>query len=108
MSRRRIASGKLCLNLCSLKWLRPSLSLIKSLIPLRFSQSKKEFGEGRMKLSNFSLKTEILLEFLILGVIPFGNSRWKKRSFEKVMLCLNKGNIAQSSCSIWCTSYKVF
>ena len=22
------------------------------------------------------------------------------------MLCLNKGNIADSSCSIWCTSYK--
>ena len=29
---------------------------------------KKKFEEGRMKLSIFSLKTEILLEFLRLGV----------------------------------------
>ena len=29
-----IASWKLCLNLCSLKWFRPSLSLVVNLIPL--------------------------------------------------------------------------
>ena len=62
-----IVSWKLCLNLCSLKWLRPSLSLVISLIPLGLWISKKEFGEGRMKVSIFSLKTEILLEFLRLG-----------------------------------------
>ena len=62
-----IVSWKLCLNLCSLKWLRPSLSLVISLIPLGLRISKTEFGEGRMKLSIFSLKTEILLEFLRLG-----------------------------------------
>ena len=62
-----IVSWKLCLNLCSLKWLRPSLSLVISLIPLGLWQSKEEFGGGRMKLSIFFLKTEILLEFLRLG-----------------------------------------
>ena len=62
-----IVSWKLCLNLCSLKWLRPSLSLVISLIPLGLWISKKEFGEGRMKVSIFSLKTEILLEFLRFG-----------------------------------------
>ena len=56
-----------CLNLYSLKWLRPSLSLVISLIPLGLRISKTEFGEGRMKLSIFSLKTEILLEFLRLA-----------------------------------------
>ena len=30
----------------------------------------------------------------------------EKRIFEKVMLCLNKGNIALISGSIWCTSYR--
>ena len=60
-------SPKLCLNLCSLKWLTPSVSLVISLIPLGLWQAKKEFEEGRMKLSIFSLKTEILLEFLRLG-----------------------------------------
>ena len=54
-----------------------------------------------MKLSILSLKTEILLEFLRLeSVIPFDNSVWKKRIFEKVMLCLNNENIARSSCSM--------
>ena len=38
-------------------------------------------------------------------ITPFNNSRWKKIFFEKVMLCLNKGNIADSSCSIRCASY---
>ena len=55
------------LNLCSLKWLRPSGNLVISLIPLVLQISKTEFGEGRMKLSIFSLKTEMLLEFLRLG-----------------------------------------
>ena len=50
-----IISWKLCLNLCSLKWLRPNLSLVISLNPLGLWQSKKEFGEGRMKLNIFSL-----------------------------------------------------
>ena len=36
--------------------------------------------------------------------MPFNNSRWKKRSREKVMLCLHKGNIALKSGNIWCTS----
>ena len=55
------------MNLCSVKWLRPSLSLVTSLIALGLRISKTEFGEGRVKLSIFSLKAEILLEFLRLG-----------------------------------------
>ena len=61
-----------------------------------------------MKLSIFSLKTEILLEFLRLGSKLFHSiiADGKKEFFEKVMLCLSKGNIVHSSCCIWCTSYK--
>ena len=57
-----------------------------------------------MKLSIFSLKTQILLEFLRLRSKSFHSIivDGKKRIFEKVMLCLNKGNIALSCCSIWC------
>ena len=55
-----------------------------------------------MKLSIFSLKTEILLEFVRLGSQFFHSTiaDGKKIIFEKVLLCLIKGNIAHSSCSI--------
>ena len=60
-----------------------------------------------MKLSIFFLKTEILLEFLRLGSKLFHSIiTWKKGIIEKVILCLNKGNIAFSSGSICCTFYK--
>ena len=54
------------------------------------------------ELSIFSLKTEMLLEFLRLGSKLFHSIKadGKKIIFEKVMLCLNKGNIAFSSGSI--------
>ena len=61
-----------------------------------------------MKLNIFSLKAEIPLDFLRLqsNLLHLIIADRKKRIFEKVMLCLNKGNVAHSSCSIWCTSYK--
>ena len=40
---------KLCLNLCSRKWLSPSRRRVISLIPLLLSQLKKLFGEGLNK-----------------------------------------------------------
>ena len=79
-----IASWKLCLNSSSLKWLRPSLSLVISLIPLGLWMSKKEFGESYMKVSIFSLKIEILLEFLRLGYKLFHSiiADWKKNFWK--------------------------
>ena len=60
-----------------------------------------------MKPRIFSLKTEILLEFLILGSKLFHSIMMeKKRIFEKVMLFLNKGDIALGSGNIWCTFYR--
>ena len=76
-------SWKLCLNFCSLKWLRPSRSLIISLILLGLWQSKREFGEGLRKLSIFSLNTEILLEFLGLG----------SKSFHSIIAGIKEKNI---------------
>ena len=82
-----------CLNLCSFKWLRPSLSLVISLVPLELRISKTEFDEGRMKLSIFSLKTEILLEFLRLeyklfhSIIPDE----KKEFLKKLCFALIRG-----------------
>ena len=73
------------LNLCSLKWLRPSVNLVISLIPLVLQISKTEFGEGRMKLSIFSLKTEMFLEVLRLDsklfhlLIAFGKKKISKK-----------------------------
>ena len=53
---------------------------------------------GRSYESIFSLKTEILLEFLRLGSKLFHSiiADGKKNFFEKVILCLYKGNIALS------------
>ena len=86
-------SWKLCLNLCSLRWLKPSLSLVISLIPLGLRISKTEFGEGRMKLSIFSLKTEILLEFLRLRSKLFHSriADGKKEFWKKLYYVIIKG-----------------
>ena len=82
-----------CLNLYSLKWFRPSLSLVISLIPLGLRTSKTEFGEGCMKLSIFSLKTEILLEFLRLGSKLFHSiiADGKKEFLKKLCFVLIRG-----------------
>ena len=56
-------------------------------------QSKKEFGEGRMKLSIFSLKTEILLEFLRLGskLSHSMKAEGKKEFLKKLCFVLIRG-----------------
>ena len=64
-----------------------------SLIPLGLRISKTEFGEGRMKLSIFSLKTEILLEFLRLGSKLFHSiiADGKKELLKKLCFVLIRG-----------------
>ena len=51
--------------LCSLRWLRPSLSLVINLIPLGLRISKTEFGEGRMKNNLHNDKHKPLLSVQI-------------------------------------------
>ena len=57
--------------------------------------SKKEFGEGRIKLSIFYLKTEILLEFLRLGSKLFHSvtADGKKELFKTLCFVLIRGKL---------------
>ena len=57
---------KLCLNLCSRKWLTPSRSLVINLIPLGLWQLKRLLGDGLVKFRILFLKILKLLEFLML------------------------------------------
>ena len=52
---------KLCLNLCSRKWLRPRCSLVRYLIPLQLLQLNTLFWDG---LINFT-------KFRLLHLLPF-------------------------------------
>ena len=60
-------SWKLWLNLCSRRWLNPSLSLVKNIKPLGWWQLKTLFGVGLIKLKIFFLKTEKLSALRILA-----------------------------------------
>ena len=76
--------GKLCLNLCSRKWLKPSHSLVINLIPLGLWQLKRLLADGLINFRIFFLKILKLPEFLMLwsslfhSIIVDGKSFWKK------------------------------
>ena len=57
---------KLCLNLCSRKWLRTTGSLVINLISLRLWQSKRLLADGLIIFRIIFLKILKLLEFLML------------------------------------------
>ena len=59
-----IVSWKPCLNLCSLKRLKPSLGLAIRQIPPGLQQFLREFGDGRTNYRILVLKTEKLSDFL--------------------------------------------
>ena len=59
-------SWKLCLNLCSRKWLKPSRSLVINLIPLGLWQLKRLLADGLINFRILFLKILKLLEFLTL------------------------------------------
>ena len=60
-------SWKLWLNLCSRRWLSPSLSLVKNVIPSGWWQLKTLFDDGLIKLKIFFLKTEKLSALRVLA-----------------------------------------
>ena len=66
----------------------------------RIVNTKHKIWGSRVKLSIFSLKTEILFQCLRLESKLFHKIIADGKNFEKVMLCLNKGNIALRSGSI--------
>ena len=51
-----IVSWKLCLNICSCRWLRPSRIRVIYLIAIGLWQSKNKLGEGRMNFNSLLLK----------------------------------------------------
>ena len=76
--------GKLCLNLCSRKWLKPSHTLVINLIPLGLWQLKRILTDGLINFRILFLKILKLPEFLMLwsslfhSIIVDGKSFWKK------------------------------
>ena len=60
-------SWKLCLNLCSRKWLRPRCSLVRHLIPSQLWQLNSLFGDGLINFNKFFLKVLRLVTLRRLG-----------------------------------------
>ena len=80
-------SWKLCRNLCSRRWLRPSLNLLINLIPLGLWHLKTEFEDGLKNFKILFLKEEKILEFLIFKLLYSMTIDGKKRIYKK-KLCL--------------------
>ena len=81
-------SWKLCLNLCSRKWLKPSRSLVINLIPLGLWQLKRLLADGLINFRILFLKILKLLEFLMLWSSSFHSILVdeKKEFFKKYVL----------------------
>ena len=60
-------SWKLCLNLCSRKWLKPRCSLVRYLVPFQLWQLNTLFGDGLINFNKFFLKPLRLAALRILG-----------------------------------------
>ena len=86
-------SWKLCLNLCSSKWLKPSHSLVINLIPLGLWQLKRLLADGLINFRILFLKILKLLAFLMLRSSLFHSIivDVKEEFFIKVCLVLKKG-----------------
>ena len=86
-------SRKLCLNLWSLRWLKPNLSLVISFIPIGLWQVKVLLGVGRMNCKMLSLKRARLSELLILLSRLFHSitEDGKNEFLKKLCLTLNLG-----------------
>ena len=82
-------SWKLCLNLCSRRWLRPRRSLVRNLIPCGLWHSNTLLGEG---LINFRMAFFWVSQIRV-EVIPFDNARWKKGVFKEIMIGFKQWNI---------------
>ena len=86
-------SIKLCLNLWSLRWLKPNLSFVISFIPIGLWQLKVLLGVGRMNCKMLFLKRARLSELLILLSRLFHSitEDGKNEFLKKLCLTLNLG-----------------
>ena len=86
-------SWKLCLNLCSRRWLKPNLNLVNNLTPLGLWQLKTVLPEGRMKFKSIFLKIYKLSELRIFRSSLFHSItvEGKKEFRKKLCFTLNRG-----------------
>ena len=77
-------SWKLCLNLCSRRWLKPNLNLVNNLTPLGLWQLKVVLPEGRMKFKSVFLEMFELSELRMFSSSLFHSITAEgKRNFER-------------------------
>ena len=86
-------SRKICLNLWSIRSLKPNLSLVISSIPVGFWQLKVLLGVGRMNCKMLFLKRVRLSELFILlsRLFHLITKDGKKEFLKKICLRLNLG-----------------
>ena len=94
-------SRKLCLNLWSLRWLEPNLSLVISFIPIGLWQLKILLGVGRMNRKMLFLTRARLSGLLILLPRLFHSitEGGKNEFLKKLCLTLNLNVADIISCS---------
>ena len=87
-------SWKLCLNLCSRKWLRPRRSLVMYFVFFQLWQLNTLFRDGLINFNKFFLETLRPAVLRGLGFKLFHSITvdGKKRIFEKVIFSLKKSN----------------
>ena len=86
-------SRKPCLNLCSRRWLRPSLSLVSNLIPLGLWHLKTLSPEGLINFKSFFLKINKFSELRIFRSTLFHSitTEGKNEFLKKLCFTLNWG-----------------
>ena len=89
-------SWKLCLNLCSRKWLIPTRNLVISLIPFWLLQLKTLFEEGLINVMKLFLKPTKLFKFWRVGSKLFHSIivEGKKKFLKKLCLILKLGMLS--------------
>ena len=86
-----IIPWKLCRNLCSFKWLKPSLKRVNSFKPLISWISKTEIS---LSLTKFRiLVLNVFVEFIILGSLlrfPHAPAQCGKKDHSKILVLVGK------------------
>ena len=90
-------SRKLCLNLWSLRWIKPNLSLVINFIPIGLWLLKVLLGVGRMNCKMLFLKRARLSELLILLSRLFHSITVDRKNefLKKLCLTLNLGMLLE-------------
>ena len=86
-------SWKLCLNLCSRRWLKSNLNLVNNFTPLGLWQLKQCFQKDVWSLKMFSWRHSSLLNCEYLGPALFHwiTAEGKKEFWKKLWFILNRG-----------------